>query len=610
MKPSEMGLNEKLFGSEFKNVTLPNDTSYNFLYERNKNYMENVAIRFENQEITYADFHTIVDEYARSFYKRGVRENDVIVTSTLNTPEAIYISYALNKLGAINCPINPFSNEYMMIKDLEMVRPKMFIGINDAYGKLKKAKALDGIDVITFPLTMSINDKKMKVLYNLKSFIDGNNVFKVDRKLKYVLKDGKDFKDVIYPPYKSGQISDIMFTGGSSGIHKGVELDSNGINCVARSLDFVTELKPGDVFMGNLPQFIAFGKLSLHYALCKNLEVGLTLKGLPEFFKDELYKIKPAGAFAGPIQWEHFINGVFKDIEPNFKKIDFTLSQNESYIEYLNQLKKLLENCNKEKLSLDFLKMAVSGGEQLKMFTELVMNMLLEELGAPDNLWNGLGMTEMWAPVAVKKGKKSSDHVVGTVIPFNNQMVIDPNTREELGVGETGLLCVTGPGMMIGYHNNEEENAKAFIVKNNQKWLVTGDIVKLNEKGEIEYIDRLKRCFVCGIENIYPQQIEDKLSEIPEIEEAIVTKVEDNELQYVPKYHIVLRDKNCNVKSLEKKIDNLIKSTLGESSMARYYEFYDEPLPRTASGKLDPKPLQEKDIKIKKLVNSIGGKLA
>ena len=45
----------------------------------------------------------------------------------------------------------------------------------------------------------------------------------------------------------------------------------------------------------------------------------------------------------------------------------------------------------------------------------------------------------MWAPVAVKKGKKSSDHVVGTIIPFNNQMVIDPNTREELGVGETGL---------------------------------------------------------------------------------------------------------------------------------------------------------------------------
>ena len=602
LKPSEMNLNENLFGKEFKNAELPNDTSYNFLYERNKEYMNSVAIVFGNESITYGELHNIIDEYARALYKRGVRNNDIIVTSTLNTPESIYISYALNKLGAINCPINPFSSEYMMLKDLEMVKPKMFIGINDAYGKLKKAKAFDNIDIITFPLTMSIDDKKLKVLYNIKSFINGNNVFKLDKKLKHVLKDGRNFKDALFPTYENKKISDIMFTGGSSGVHKGVELDSNGINCVVRSLDFVTELKPGDIFMGNLPQFIAFGKLSLHYALCKNLNVGLTMKGLPEFFKGELYNIKPNGVFAGPIQWEHFINDVLMEIDPNFKKIDFTLSNNENYIDYLKQLKILLEKADKKKLSLEFLKMAVSGGEQLKLFTELVMNMMLEELGAPDNLWNGLGMTEMWAPVAVKKGKKSSDHVVGTIIPFNNQMVVDPKTYEELDIGKVGLLCVTGPGMMIGYHNNEEENKKVFIEKNNQKWLVTGDIVKLNAKGEIEYIDRLKRCFVCGVENVYPQQIEDKLSEIPEIEEAIVTKLEDNELQYVPKYHIYLRDNNCDIDALKKKIDNLIKHTLGDSNVARYYEFYDKPLPRTASGKLDFKPLQEKDKKIKKLI--------
>ena len=584
-----------------ENIKLPNDTTYNFLYERNKNYMQNIAMTFENQKITYEQLHTIIDDYARALYKRGVRENDIIATATLNTPEAIYLSYALNKLGAINCPINPLSKEYMMIQDLEMVKPKMFIGINDAYGKLKKKNALEGIDVITFPLTMSIPDKKLKVLYNIKSFIEGNNVFKLDRKLKYVLKDGKDFHDAVYPEYKKGSISDIMFTGGSSGIHKGVALDGNGINTVVRSLDFVTDLKPGDIFMGNLPQFIAFGKLSLHYALCKNTTVGLTMKGLPEFFKDELYRIKPTGVFAGPIQWEYLINGIFKEIDPSFNKVDFTLEQNNNYIEYLKKLKSILQKADKNKLSLEWLKMAVSGGEQLKLFTELVCNMILEELGAPDNLWNGLGMTEMWAPVAVKMGKKSSDHVVGKMIPFTNQMIIDPNTHEELEQGKAGLLCVNGPGMMLGYYKNEEENKKAFIEKNGQKWLVTGDIVRVNEKGELEYIDRLKRCFVCGIENVYPQQIENKLSEIPEILESIVTKVEDNDMQNVPKYHIVLRDKNCNTNLLMKKINKLIESTLGKSNVARYYEFYNEPLPRTASGKLDPKPLQEKDTKIKKL---------
>ena len=188
LKPSEMNLNENLFGREFKNAELPNDTSYNFLYERNKNYMNSVALSFGNESITYGELHSIIDEYARALYKRGVRNNDIIVTSTLNTPESIYLSYALNKLGAINCPINPFSSEYMMIKDLEMVKPKMFIGINDAYGKLKKAKAFDNIDVITFPLTMSIDDKKLKVLYNIKSFVNGNNVFKLDKKLKICFK--------------------------------------------------------------------------------------------------------------------------------------------------------------------------------------------------------------------------------------------------------------------------------------------------------------------------------------------------------------------------------------------------------------------------------------
>ena len=104
----------------------------------------------------------------------------------------------------------------MMLKDLEMVKPKMFIGINDAYGKLKKAKAFDNIDIITFPLTMSTDDKKLKVLYNIKSFINGNNVFKLDKKLKHVLKDGRNFKDALFPAYENKKISEniVVKVGG------------------------------------------------------------------------------------------------------------------------------------------------------------------------------------------------------------------------------------------------------------------------------------------------------------------------------------------------------------------------------------------------------------
>jgi len=605
-KPSKMGLNMNFYSNDARNATIPEDSEYNFLYERNKKYMNNIALTFGNLDISYEELHTKIDEYARSLYKRGVRENDIIAVSVASTPEAIYINYALNKLGAIILPINPMDKSYKIMQDLKVVRPKMYIGINDTYQNIKKASKDIDLDIILFPVVKSLDNNLIKLLYQFKQIFNGNVLFSLDNNLDYILKKGKNFNEAVYPEHKANKIGDIMFTGGSSGTHKGVMLSENGINAVAKSLDYVTELQPGEVFMGNLPMFMAFGKLSMHYALCKNLHVNFTFKPLPKDFKEELYRIKPAGVFAGPIQWENFINSVFSEITGDNEKIDFSLNRNIDYKKYLETLRELVRKNDTSKLDMSWLKMGVSGGEQLKMFTELVCSMLFEELGAKDNLWNGLGMTEMWAPVSVKMGRKNSNGTVGALIPFNNQMIIDPITMEELGINQEGLLCVNGPGMMQGYYNNPEETAKSFIYKNNEKWLLTGDIAKVLPNGEIEYIDRAKRSFVCGIENIYPQRIENLLSSIPEIRESIVTKVQDNELQYVPKYHISLYDENANIELLKEKINRLILSTLGENNLARYYEFYYEPLARTSNGKLDPKPYQQQDVeKAKKLIKNI-----
>lgn len=577
------------------NDEIPTLTGYDFLYERNKDYMNNIALSFDKMNITYEQLHTKIDEYARALYKRGVREGDFIAFSAINTPEAIYLSYALNKLGAIECPISPLSNEYKMMQDLEIIRPKMFIGINDAYSTFKKASKELDIDTILYPAVGSMNNNLIKILYNLKQFVNGNMLFSTDNRLRSVLNKGKNFTEVDFAKYDPDSITELMFTGGSSGVHKAVMLNNNGLNSVAKSLDYVTDLQPGELFMGNLPMFIAFGKLSIHYALCKNLQLELTLKGLPKMFKDELYRVKPAGVFAGPIQWENFITSIFSELDVNTKEINFMLENADDTEKYLEKLRDTLRKSDLSKYDLSWLKMGVSGGEQLREFSESLCNLLFEELNSPDGLWNGLGMTEMWAPVSVKRGNKDTVGTVGRVIPYNKAIVIDPNSKEKLGNNEIGLLCVNGPGMMKGYYNNEEETNKVFINIDNEKWYITGDIVKILPSGEIKYIERLKRSFVCGIENIYPQQIENILSNFPEIRETIVTKIRDNELQYVPKYHISLRDIDCDIDKLKQNIENKILSTLGESNVARYYEFYYEPLQRTASGKLDPKPYQEKD---------------
>lgn len=588
-------VNERFYPREIKMDTLPNESEVDFLLKRNKNYMNNVALTFDKKKITYEEMHTRIDEYARALYKRGVREGDLIAIGVVNTPEAIYLSYALQKLGAITVSLNPIESRKNLIQDLNVLTPKMYIGINEGYNNFRYASRGRNIDTIIFPAVQSIDSKLVKMLYSMKNILTGNQVYSMDKKLSKMLKDGKDFEDVIFPEYKEGATSEIMFTGGSSGTHKGVELTGNGFNSVVQSLDYLNPLSPGDTFMGNIPEFFAFGKLALHYALCNNTNVHLTLNAMPKDFSKELYRIEANGVFAGPIQWEYFINDIFAKAKSGIGKIDFSLINIEDEKAYLEFLKRELETIPKEDLWLDWLKMGVSGGEQLRIFTEKVCNLIFEYLGAPDVLWNGLGMTEMSAPVAVKKGKINTIGTVGPMIPYNEARIVDPITHEVLPKGSIGLLCVRGPGMMNRYYNNEEETQSSFIEIEGKKYLNSKDIVRENELGELEYIDRLKRSFVCGIENVYPQRIENVVSKFPEVEESIVTRIRDNEMQNVPKLHIFLRDKDCDVKKLEERINKEIIKELSTNYAARYFEYHEERLPRTAGGKLDPKPLQESD---------------
>lgn len=559
--PSEEKLHLGYYDSSVYGAKIPNMSEYDFLLERNKDYMNEVAITFMGKKITYEELHTRIDEYARALYKKGVRQGDVVALGVANTPESIYLCYSLNKLGAITSPINPTYNRYKMSRDIEIIKPKMFIGINDCYKNFKRAGKEMDIEMLVFPAVQSIDNRALHFMYGAKQFISGNLTLNPNKSLKRIVEIGKRDQSVQYGRYTSGQLSEIMFTGGSSGMHKGVDLDGNGLNAVVRALDYVLCLEPGEKFLGNLPQFMAFGKMALHYALCKSLNLELTLKALPKDFIEELKRVHPNGVMGGPVHWETLIGA--------------SLSKDE----------------------LKDLKMPISGGEQLKYEKEQQINEALYNAGCSSTLWNGLGMSEMWAPVSVKRGNINSDKTIGTMLPFTNAKIVDVNSGNELGYDSVGMLHVSGPGMMLGYHNNPEETEKCiYIDENGTKWFITGDLCEIKKNGELKYVGRMKRCFVCGCDNIYPEQIENLLCDLPEIREAVVTKIPDDKLQFLPKYHLSIYDENCDITQLERKIEKMIITTLGESALPRFFEYHLEPLPRTPNGKIDPKVLQEKDL--------------
>lgn len=552
------------YTGEEKETKLPNDTKYNFLLERNNKYMNYTALSFGKKKITYEEMHEKIELYAKSLHKYGIHKGDKVAVCVVNTIESIYLLYALDKIGATVIGLSPLNNEYKMKRDLEMTNPKFVITVDMMYSKIKSSENLLDFSTIIYSPIESLNNPFLKTVYNVKQIHDKNRTFFSNNELKKIIKTGENS---VYNPcgYDKGFVSDIMFTGGSSGIHKGVQLNGNGLNCVVKALDDVLLLEPGMTHLGNIPfGHMAFGRLVLHYALCNNLEYALTLKMLPNDFYDEMVRTEAHGAMGGPIHWESLIN-----------------------------------NSNIKKGSLSNLIQPLSGGELFKPEKRKMANEVLKNAGCNYVIGDGLGLTEMWAPTHVCVGGKNTPGTIGYPIPFVNTKIVNPYDFSEVEPGETGLLLVNGPGMMIGYHNNDEENKKVFITdENNTKWYNTGDLAKqsLEVSNEYIYIGRKKRNFVCGVDNIYPEQIESLLLELPEIREVVITKIPDEEKQYLPKYHISLNSEVCDTKSLELKIEKLISNTLGESALPGYIEYSYKPLPRTDNGKLNATLLETMDL--------------
>ena len=424
-----------------KDATIPEEVNpYEFQLHENLKYMNNVALVTEKGEkITYEEFHTRVDEYAKALKEKGVREGDRIAFAAGNVPSALYLKRALYKLGATVCAINPVQKDYLKEADIELVNPKMLIGINMFSKSFSTITKRYGVDTLYFSPYDSVNaSKKEKAILNLFLLASRNFVLNKEKRIStYLDRTSNSVIDVPIANTIDKYISDITFTGGSSGTHKGVMLNGNGLSTVTKGVNYVLPLKPGDRFLGNLPEFMAFGGFAMQYALNRSLEIHLTSKAMPKDFPELLYKEKPNGVFGGPIQWNAYIDYVLKiagsDVYEQYKNLSKMDEKNQK--EFYKIVGEALENLDpsvKEKLDMSFLKTGVSGGEQLTSKTENLTDIIFDTFNAKDSIYNGLGMTEMWAPVAVKRGKLNASGTIGHMIPFVGAKVVDPKTFEEV----------------------------------------------------------------------------------------------------------------------------------------------------------------------------------
>lgn len=551
----------------------PNQTKYDYMLENSKNHMNNIALTFEDKKITYEEMFEAIDKYAKLLRSKGVEKGDLIGICTFNTPEAVYLVYALNLLGAVVVGYSPFDTKERIKADVELTKPKMVITTDYSYGSFKDLEKSLNISTILYSPLDSSKNWKLKIGYNLLQMKNGNFTLSRDKRLKHLLKMNFDGITLPNVPYYEGELSDIMFTGGSTGIHKGVDLNDIGLNSEIEGMKLLYDENffDGKTYLGQIPfGHMAFGRSILHAALTNNMTYALTLKAMPDDFYGELVRTQAHGASGGPPHWTSLIemkNGVYvprSDLKPN---------------------------------TLNNLQVAFSGGEAKKEATEGAINEALLYCGSQTKLGDGLGATETWGSNILNTGNYFREGMLGVAIPNLQIKLINPETGEPVQKGERGLLYISGPSVMMGYHNNPEETSKVLSYdEDGTKWLNLGDYLKEDDDGFYKYVGRQKRNFVCGCDNIYPEQLEELLQTLPEVREAVVTPISDDLLQFIPSYHISLYSDQIDFESFEDRMKKLITTNTCENALPRKIEYTTEPLVRMMNSKVDVEYYRKKDI--------------
>ena len=165
------------------------------------------------------------------------------------------------------------------------------------------------------------------------------------------------------------------------------------------------------------------------------------------------------------------------------------------------------------------------------------------------------------------------------------QVSIQNDAGEELPAGATGEICVAGPAVFAGYHDNPEANSNAF----RDGWFRTGDLGHLDEQGFLFITGRASDMYISGGSNVYPREIEEKILMHPDVSEAAVLGVPDPTWGEVGVAVCVLRP---GAAVSEQALAGWVEGRIARYKRPKRFFFW-ETLPKSAYGKITKKLIRE-----------------
>ncbi|ACB32699.1 AMP-dependent synthetase and ligase [Leptothrix cholodnii SP-6] len=516
------------------------------------------AYRYLDRDFSYRQ----VDELSRAFavwlQAQGLQPGDRVALMMPNVPQYPVAVAGVLRAGGVVVNVNPLYTPRELEHQLKDCGARILVILENFAHTLQQVRK-----------AVPVKHVVLASMGELMGFPKGLIVDFVVRKVKklvpaFELPGAVRFKDTLAEgrgktpkPVSTGpdDVAVLQYTGGTTGVSKGAVLLHR--NLVANLLQSEAWYQPALHKVPAGEQIVQVCALPLYHIFAFNVNMMLGLRvgacnilipnprDLPAVFK----------ALAGR-RFHTFpaVNTLFHAManHPDFGSVDWS-----------------------------HLKISAGGGMAVQQATA---KLWLEKTGCP--ICEGYGLSETSPVVAANPTDTTAySGTIGLPIPNTDVRLLDDNGAE-VGPGLAGEIAVKGPQVMAGYWQRPDETAKVMTADG---WFRTGDIGMVDERGYFRIVDRKKDMILVSGFNVYPNEIEDVLTQMPGVLECAAVGVADARTGEAVKVVIVRKDPSLT----EADVRAYCEQNLTGYKRPRLIEFRPD-LPKTPVGKVLRRELRDK----------------
>jgi long-chain acyl-CoA synthetase len=521
-------------------------------------YSAQPAYTYMDKTFTYAQINELSKNFAAYLQGLGLNNGDKIAIQLPNCSQYPVVLYGALRAGLTVVNTNPLYTPREMKHQFNDSGAVAIVIVANFAFNLEKVIADTQIkhviltelgDMLGFPKKQIVNFvvktvKKMVPAFNLPGAIGLNSALAIGKGLEYKK-----------PSVSNQDLAFIQYTGGTTGVSKGAEL--NHRNMIANTEGIAAWFGP--MMHYDVPRTIV-GALPFYHIFALTVNAFSTFK--LGFHNIMIPNPRDQKAFVKDLQKHK----VF--VFPGLNTLFNALLNNPAFLA----------------LDLSNLKITISGGMALQ---KTVADNWEKATGC--RITEGYGLSET-APVLSCNPVDGTQQIgtIGVPFPSTEMRILKEDGTWGL-VNEVGEICAFGPQVMNGYYKRQDETENVFVAdENGRRFFKTGDIGMMMEDGFFKIVDRKKDMILVSGFNVFPNEIEEVVSQCPGVLEVACIGVEDDKSTEAVKIFVVKKDENLT----ESQIRDFCKANLTAYKCPKYIEFRNE-LPKTNVGKILRRELRD-----------------